>query len=740
MKKNFITKLGGLIVLLFLLLPLNAMALGQAVDSLFFKLSDDSVFIKGTISGSDTLAQVSFSAKYEGDWSGTLTGIDVRFTFDNTKLIYVSADSVNWDGTFSVDTSSISGTMILEFSSGTITTFDTTQYTDYANIRFKLICQAELNTNDLDISQTAADAEITVDTGVTSADFSPIPANFDNGTIKSADYIGTFVIHDSAFSGGCGQTVTIPIYATTNFITYSLQHWIKFNLSKLEFAGVVDNPNWDFFFYSVDTANSVIRINLIQNAPGMGEFSNEPAYSIKFKLLEDLKEDTALLRFDTPNSWLEVYNCNSMSPDTYPDTAVISLADSAVYKMAYSGGSISRSDHDGMLTFHMLMKNSFNVGFADGETNDTAMIVNVDFGTNLNFDGVDSTYESVKFSNTVVDDTLVAIYQVYDAAESNYIGISSSLDTIMRLDIEFDSAGFVADWNDRYLHPKFVDDFTGSRGSAIVPDTGNCIEADSLNGLLRFWGSDTFDSVEVEMGQFQIIGHTSSTPCTYHDLYVRNTFDLDSFTVTISVGSGACIYSITDKMTGVQVSGTTIKTNTFWVTLSAADTLIKICRIHTGISGSCLQNKPYSIYVSLSNAKMWDDSGDEHFVDANGGNGSARCSGFGTGCFACSGPGGGDPDLKVADDGNLPTEFALYQNFPNPFNPTTTISFDLPVSTDYELVIYNILGQSVKTFTGHGEPGRVSLYWNASNVSSGVYLYKLIAGDYTETKKMLLLR
>ncbi len=88
----------------------------------------------------------------------------------------------------------------------------------------------------------------------------------------------------------------------------------------------------------------------------------------------------------------------------------------------------------------------------------------------------------------------------------------------------------------------------------------------------------------------------------------------------------------------------------------------------------------------------------------------------------------------------LPTEFALHQNFPNPFNPITTISFALPVATDYELVIYNVMGQEVVTFTGHSEPGIVKVDWDASNYASGVYLYKLAAGNFTATKKMVLLK
>jgi len=89
----------------------------------------------------------------------------------------------------------------------------------------------------------------------------------------------------------------------------------------------------------------------------------------------------------------------------------------------------------------------------------------------------------------------------------------------------------------------------------------------------------------------------------------------------------------------------------------------------------------------------------------------------------------------------LPTEFALFQNYPNPFNPTTEVSFNLPYTADYELSIYNVNGQLVKTFVGTGDAGTVNIEWNASNVASGVYLYRLVAdGRQVATKKMVLLK
>ena len=88
----------------------------------------------------------------------------------------------------------------------------------------------------------------------------------------------------------------------------------------------------------------------------------------------------------------------------------------------------------------------------------------------------------------------------------------------------------------------------------------------------------------------------------------------------------------------------------------------------------------------------------------------------------------------------IPANFALNQNYPNPFNPTTTISFNLPVSSEYTLTVYNVTGQMVTQFAGEAEAGVVSIEWDASTNASGIYFYKLNAGDFSATKKMVLLK
>ena len=100
----------------------------------------------------------------------------------------------------------------------------------------------------------------------------------------------------------------------------------------------------------------------------------------------------------------------------------------------------------------------------------------------------------------------------------------------------------------------------------------------------------------------------------------------------------------------------------------------------------------------------------------------------------------------VSVDINLPAEFSLEQNYPNPFNPLTVISYQLPVNGDVTLKVYDILGNEIATLVDeYKEAGRYEIEFpaetrHASSLSSGVYLYKLTVGNYSQVKKMVLMR
>jgi hypothetical protein len=97
-------------------------------------------------------------------------------------------------------------------------------------------------------------------------------------------------------------------------------------------------------------------------------------------------------------------------------------------------------------------------------------------------------------------------------------------------------------------------------------------------------------------------------------------------------------------------------------------------------------------------------------------------------------------------DGSLPNEYALSQNYPNPFNPSTVIDYALPTASQVELTVFNVLGQRVAVLVnGPQSAGSHTAFWDGRNdagtlVASGVYLYRLSAEAFTQTRKMLLLK
>jgi hypothetical protein len=110
-------------------------------------------------------------------------------------------------------------------------------------------------------------------------------------------------------------------------------------------------------------------------------------------------------------------------------------------------------------------------------------------------------------------------------------------------------------------------------------------------------------------------------------------------------------------------------------------------------------------------------------------------------------PGKSSPDATTLLTGveepraGLPGEYRLHQNFPNPFNPVTTLNFDLPAASRVLLTVYNMLGQEIEVMVDEMlEPGYKSVRWDASGKPSGVYFYRLTAGSFTMVRKMLLLR
>ncbi|HDZ58440.1 MAG TPA: T9SS type A sorting domain-containing protein, partial [Ignavibacteriales bacterium] len=100
----------------------------------------------------------------------------------------------------------------------------------------------------------------------------------------------------------------------------------------------------------------------------------------------------------------------------------------------------------------------------------------------------------------------------------------------------------------------------------------------------------------------------------------------------------------------------------------------------------------------------------------------------------------------VENDSFIPAVFEVSQNYPNPFNPSTIINYSIPQQSYVLIKIYDIVGREVKTLVSEEKsPGYYNVVWNADNnygskVATGIYIYRIIAGNYIQSKKMILLK
>jgi hypothetical protein len=97
--------------------------------------------------------------------------------------------------------------------------------------------------------------------------------------------------------------------------------------------------------------------------------------------------------------------------------------------------------------------------------------------------------------------------------------------------------------------------------------------------------------------------------------------------------------------------------------------------------------------------------------------------------------------LEISDEAPIATRFELGQNYPNPFNPTTHIRFNIPETANTKLTVFNVMGEEVATLVNSVmQAGGHTVSWNASSMPTGVYFYQLESANFSQTKKLLLVK
>jgi hypothetical protein len=177
--------------------------------------------------------------------------------------------------------------------------------------------------------------------------------------------------------------------------------------------------------------------------------------------------------------------------------------------------------------------------------------------------------------------------------------------------------------------------------------------------------------------------------------------------------------------------------------LPASSSVAALAVSGTNLFAVAYINTSYGVYLSTNNGTNWTSVSDGLTapIIINTLIGSRTNLLVGTNAAVWIRPLSDFPTDVSKEVNELPKDFALSQNYPNPFNPSTVISYSLSSSSNIKLIVYNTLGQTIKTLeSGYKPAGNYSINFNASDLPSSIYFYKLEAGSFTQIKKMMLIK
>ena len=723
----------------------DCQAAGTPTTDLFFALSDPTAFIKDSRgNAAEATGTVDFSLKWDGA-AGTLTSIQAQILYNPTLLrLDAVHKNASWAGNLNITEDVLIGGLQrvqLEWTGGTSSA--PTSYTVFGHVDFTPLCQAESNSNAVDFTQAVGNNEAYIN----SFPWTPASGNYDDGTVTTEDEISVTTVASASVANIVGSSVTVAVTATTNVDLFLFDHRLIYDSDKLNYVSASAVDDWITFFAATDFGDSVKFTSA--NIWDLMILDDDLIYTVTFDLLcdpTDINFSTAITFTDSSYHLADA--CDQVIEGSVFNNGSIDQVDSVRIEVDYTSSNTPRGlqDQGDPLNFDIKLKSTYQAGDHDDVDNNISICFQADLP--LANPGHFYHHSQLDFGHSSAEDSTL-VFQKFDPLKDNYIYTPDSTTTLFTLRYTFDptNPAYTPIWSERFVTPSlFIDGF--SLGSTIIPDSSGCILADSItnNGLLEFTPF-TETLFEIIMGEIDVASTSSFGPCGFAPVYVRSLFDLGSFSVEVFVGNGLCITGISGKITGVQSTRVDdqryrIYTDANFVTVSNSTTQTYVARVHIGIDGNCYKN--FTAGIGVDQAQMWDDLGAEQLAATSSGGVSLKCGFNGSGCNSC-GVGGPcldcDPITKQTGlDGVLPKEFALHQNYPNPFNPVTKIILDLPTAESWRIVIFNINGQIVDEFSGSSEAGTVTIEWDGSRYASGVYFYTASAGQFTATRKMVMLK
>jgi len=715
---------------------------------LYFEAGWDTVFVAGTTESNDTIATIPLRLTF--DSTNTSDMQRIRFVFHyggSLELIDAYMDSSNWDGDFSIEGSGSDSIITLDF--GSVAT--PVEMTTYAYLKFKLDCTEESSVDTILLYDDLTGCEVVYVGGGSAFAES---GNCEYGAVVNEEYKAGFDIDDVIAIGGIGKIDSVAVTAESNFYIARLQHDITYNHNLIEFIDFwpEDSTVWNNIIYTTITDTISIFLQSCDSCCGTQYTDIDTIYWLKYKIkcTQSINGNKADITFDTlncdvaPRSGYSVICSYLRKPYELADGEISVPQYDNTYKMDFScdGCDDEISKCDSMAYVMIQMDNNFPAG---GTNN--AIVVNFDMGDNFR------DPDLVELQNSPVDYDMnkqqsstyyASAYQVFDSSKDNYHPVTDNANDMFMLELEADlSTISPANFDDKYVSFDFCVEYGSNPPcTSLTWDTTSTIAVKYEDSSLHFDKA----YIQVLMGEFSVDKVTGGTCAATQSLYVRNTFALDTFSIriyspTVEVEIDAIDTSIVSGVGYTKINDRTydvFSTGVFSSISANGDNYTKVAEIDYIIDGACMpENNWIYIVPELSNKLMKDTDGGEHYV-------VLESDSVGLYCHYC---GSGAPPTKLADQSSLlPTEFNMYPCRPNPFNPETQISFDLPEACNVSIEIFNILGRKVTTLVDKTmEPGRHTVTWNSADnggqtVSSGIYLCIMRAGEFTATQKMSLLK
>jgi hypothetical protein len=331
----------------------------------------------------------------------------------------------------------------------------------------------------------------------------------------------------------------------------------------------------------------------------------------------------------------------------------------------------------------------------------------------------------VDINVTRINATLIGINLNMPNGSAGYVPPLDEYVTYCELEMEIDfdetfafEEGVTADFSNSY----------GSHYATRSVDTTGAITCNLTNEKFVI----TTDTMTITCANIHA-NNVSGSSNVYQPFYIDHDFELDSIYFEINYDHGALCKLSETTANGITVSR--VDYNTYSVHGSslniAADDDTWLTTIRWGADDGGYNQTTIDITAS----EVYDGDADERYAAEEDATVTTNLPVWQQ--SLC-------PNYNPKKETVVPDRFALYQNCPNPFNPLTIISFDLPQASQVNLNVYNILGQKVSGLVDdYLDAGHYDIEWNASkhsDLSSGVYFYMIRAGDYEESRKMMLIK